>query len=411
MARAGVRLGCAPPRRAHAGLLDRAALEEYVAPMSGRGRLARGLVVAASFALVPAVVAGYTERAIVDSDQFANRATAALESDSVRAVLAQRITDDLVLERHGDLLAARPAIEAVAADVVGGQAFTGLFRRAVRDVHAALLHREQSTLTLTVVDVGTLVAAALEQLRPSLAAQVESARDVDLLTRDVGGVDAALRLRERLGFAGEGERGMYLCHSFCELGDTEPSVALDDIHDFLVANPGEVLVVINQDYVTPEDFVGAVREAGLEELAYRGPVSATWPTLREMIDRGERVLFMAENEAGAAPWYHPVYDAITQETPYAFKDVEQLIGAAGVAEGCRPNRGGQGAPLVLVNHWITTDPLPLPSMVDRVNAYEPLLQRVRECRLQRRHFPNLIAVNFYRRGDLFRVVDALNGLG
>ena len=64
-------------------------------------------------------------------------------------------------------------------------------------------------------------------------------------------VDAALRTRERLGFSGQGERGMYLCHSFCELGGTPLESVLRDLHDFLVANPGEVVVIINQDYVTP----------------------------------------------------------------------------------------------------------------------------------------------------------------
>ena len=29
---------------------------------------------------------------------------------------------------------------------------------------------------------------------------------------------------------------------------------------------------------------------------------------------------------------------------------------------------------------------------------------------ERRHLPNLVAVNFYRRGDVFRVVDTLNGV-
>ena len=53
-------------------------------------------------------------------------------------------------------------------------------------------------------------------------------------------VDAALRIRDRLGFEGEGERGMYLCHTFCELGGTPLGVGADDIHDFLVANPDEV---------------------------------------------------------------------------------------------------------------------------------------------------------------------------
>ena len=57
------------------------------------------------------------------------------------------------------------------------------------------------------------------------------------------------------------------------------------------------------------------------------------------------------------------------------------------------------------------EPLPLPSDAEKVNAYEPLLARARECERIRGQIPNLIAVNFYRRGDLFRVVDTLNGVG
>jgi hypothetical protein len=223
-------------------------------------------------------------------------------------------------------------------------------------------------------------------------------------------VDAALRLRERLGFSGEGERGMYLCHSFCELGGTPLAEVLDDIHDFLVANPGEVLVVINQDYVTPEDFVAAVDDAKLADMAYTGPTDGQWPTLREMIDDNERVIFLAENHAGAAPWYRLAYEAITQETPYAFSKPKQLTDRAGLAKTCRPNRGPDDAPLFLLNHWITTDPFPLPSYAEKVNAYDPLMRRLDECEHVRGRFPNLVAVNFYRRGDLFRAVDTLNGL-
>ena len=223
-------------------------------------------------------------------------------------------------------------------------------------------------------------------------------------------VDAALRTRERLGFRGEGERGMYLCHTFCELGGTPLEDVLDDIHDFLVSNPEEVVVIINQDYVTPEDFVTAATDAGLEELAYRGPTKGAWPTLRHMIDRNQRAVFLAENDAGAAPWYDLAYESITEETPYAFSKVAQLTDPARLAASCEPNRGPDGAPVFLANHWITTDPLPLPSDAERVNAYEPLLARMRECRRLRGQLPNLVAVNFYRRGDIFRVVDALNGV-
>jgi hypothetical protein len=168
--------------------------------------------------------------------------------------------------------------------------------------------------------------------------------------------------------------------------------------------------VSNQDYVTPEDFAGAVRDAGLEKLAYRGPLSGTLPTLRELIDSGRRVVFLAENHAGGAPWYRLAYETATEETPYSFKKAAELISPSSLAGSCRANRGPKGAPLFLLNHWITTDPVPLPSDADTVNAYRALLARARDCMRIRKHIPNLVAVNFYARGDLFRVVDALNGV-
>jgi hypothetical protein len=699
---------------------------------------ARTLVVLASLVAALALVAGYARQTVVDSDQFANRATEALRDDSVNSLIAEKITDEVVLEKSPDLVAARPLIESVASDIVGGRAFTELFGKAVRDVHRSLFKQDKHTVTLTIADVGTVLAAALQQVRPDVADEIGSSERVEVLHENIGSlsatladlaerirllalllvilalalvagalwlspdrrttvielglglaaagglivvaygitksmavnhvdapdeqaaaravwdaflrdlrteawilagagavmaaaasslirplpfgapvraaaawvarepeatvwrvvrglaflaagvvvlvdgsavltlllsvlgiyliyegvsmvlrlvyreeehgaprpeprserrvrrrrlaagllpaiaiiavvgsfvgsgaattaappdgtcnghaelcdrpldevalatthnsmsvplpgwyssmqevaiadqlhdgirglqidthyadrlpngkvrtffgstadvkrrvqadgvspdsVDAALRIRDRLGFEGEGERGMYLCHSFCELGATPLGSVLEDIRTFLVANPGAVLAVINQDYVEPADFVGAVRDAGLEPFAYDGPVGGRWQTLREMTDSGKRVVFLAENHAGGAPWYHPAYESITEETPYAFSKVPQLNDPAKVPKSCEPNRGPEGAPLFLVNHWITTDPAPLPSNARKVNAYDKLLARVNECRKLRHHLPNMVAVNFYREGDVFGVVDTLNGV-
>jgi hypothetical protein len=130
--------------------------------MTPRSRrvVVRLLVLAASVAILLAVVAGYVRRAAVDSDQFANRAAAALRDESVRTLVAERITDDVVLANAADLTAARPIIQSVASEIVGSRAFTGLFRSAVRDVHRALFDRDRDTVTLTVADVGTVLAAA-----------------------------------------------------------------------------------------------------------------------------------------------------------------------------------------------------------------------------------------------------------
>ena len=59
--------------------------------------------------------------------------------------------------------------------------------------------------------------------------------------------------------------------------------------------------------------------------------------------------------------------------------------------------------------WAPTG-APRPSDAARVNAYQPLLARAQRCEQIRHHLPNLLAVNFYKEGDLFRVVNTLNGI-
>jgi hypothetical protein len=118
---------------------------------------------------------------------------------------------------------------------------------------------------------------------------------------------------------------------------------------------------------------------------------------------------LAENRAGAAPWYQLAYERLVQETPFTFKTPQALIGDGTLDATCAGNRGEDGAPLFLINHWVNTDPAPRPANAAIVNAFEPLLRRAQACRRIRGQIPNLLAVDFYTRGDVFAVVDALNG--
>jgi hypothetical protein len=224
-------------------------------------------------------------------------------------------------------------------------------------------------------------------------------------------LEAALRLRERAGFRGSGERGAYLCHTFCEIGSTPLPDVLEDIHAFLVTHPADVLVIVNQDHVTPSDFVSAIADAGLADYALVPPRGSAWPTLGEMVVRNRRLVVLAENRAGAAPWYQLVYERLFQETPFMFAGTAELTDGGNLDATCRPNRGPADASMFLVNHWINTDPLPRPGNAAVVNAYEPLLRRARACERVRGRSVNLLAVDFYERGDVFEVVDALNGVG
>jgi hypothetical protein len=221
--------------------------------------------------------------------------------------------------------------------------------------------------------------------------------------------DAALRIRDRLVTGEGGERQIYLCHRFCELGAVPLNETLGQIRDFAVSHPDQVLVIVNEDYVSPEDFVAAMKKSGLDDYVYRGTIDATSPTVGEMISSGRRVVLMAENEAGVERWYRDGYGDLLQETPYSFKQVPELTDPRKLAKTCEPNRGSTDNPLFLLNHWIDTSPAPKPSNAAKVNDYKALLARARKCQRVRDRIPNLIAVDFYATGDLFRVVDELNG--
>ncbi len=229
-----------------------------------------------------------------------------------------------------------------------------------------------------------------------------------------GAVAAAMRVRDNIigsPGAADGPREIYLCHGFCEVGARLLRTDLEAMRDFLLTHPNQVLVVINQNEgVEPKQFARVVEESGLGEFVYRGPTDE-WPTLAEMIRTNERVLMMAENPPfEGVPWYHEAY-AITQETPYHFNRPAQLIDKALLPASCEEYRGHSDAELFLLNHWIDTTPAPRPSNAVKVNARGPLLRRARECERLRGQRPNLLAVDFWKTGDVLGVADEFNGVG
>ncbi len=214
------------------------------------------------------------------------------------------------------------------------------------------------------------------------------------------GVAAAYRIRDRLIGEDPGRRGLYLCHGLCEIGAYELEPTLRQIRSFLVQRPDAVLVIVIEDYVSPEDLAAAFEQSGLAQLVYTR-TAPLWPTLRQLVRAGRPVVVFLESGRPGVSWLRPAFENI-QETPYTFHSPEEF--------SCRANRGGSRGSLFQINHWIETTPTPLPSNAERVNAYEPLLARARACQRERQHLPNVLAVDFYRSGDVLRVVDTLNGL-
>jgi len=214
------------------------------------------------------------------------------------------------------------------------------------------------------------------------------------------GVAAAMRIRNRLVGGEDGQRGVYFCHGFCELGAYDAGPTLVQIRDFLAANPGEVLILVLEDYLPATVTDSLFKATGLIDFVYTGP-TRPWPTLGQMVATNQRVIVFIESGQKGVDWLHGTVGEI-QETPYTFRKLEDF--------SCRPNRGGTDGSLFLINHWIETTPAPRASNAAIVNAYDFLLQRAQGCQRERRHTPNIISVDFYSVGDLIRVTNTLNGI-
>lgn len=213
----------------------------------------------------------------------------------------------------------------------------------------------------------------------------------------------AMRLRDQLDgkFDPSAPPELFFCHGFCELGATSGDALLGAIREFLLANPREVLVISVEDQVPPDQFARFVERAGLLELTWKGPVSPL-PTLREMVESGGRILWMAEKDAGDVPWYHQQFELV-QETPYDKSTLDELLSDA----GCAPNRGEDDNPLFLLNHNVSTVP-PRASFAQTVNQRATILEQVDRCERVRHRRPNLIAVDFFRTGDVVGAAKVLN---
>jgi hypothetical protein len=205
--------------------------------------------------------------------------------------------------------------------------------------------------------------------------------------------------------------GVFLCHTLPFCGNPRRSLAdgLAEVRDFLASHPGEVVTLLFESYVAAADVAAAFAEVGLLDQVYVHAGGA-WPTLGEMLERGERLVVLTDDRLSDAdrarfPWYHYLWDSLAFETPFSLTPAEFF--AAGFT--CEDLRGEPTNDLFILNHFLT-DTIGHPSFAELVNFNPEFLERARECEAFHGRIPNFVTVDYYEIGDVFDVVAALNGL-
>jgi hypothetical protein len=191
------------------------------------------------------------------------------------------------------------------------------------------------------------------------------------------------------------------CHGPCQLANTPHVAGLQLLKTFLDENPREIVTIIYEDHLAADRIAADFATVGLDVLVYTHVTGEPWPTLGGLIDAGTRLVVTAENAGPPPAWLHHVWDE-AWDTPYEFASADEF--------SCALNRGSRDNPLFLLNHWLGTDlGLPNEAGAMRVNTFEVLHGRAQGCWDETGDVPNFVAVDFYNHGDLFEVVDVLNG--
>jgi len=193
----------------------------------------------------------------------------------------------------------------------------------------------------------------------------------------------------------------YLCHSICSLGKQPLVQGLSEIRAFLDANPGEVITLILESYLSHSLTTAAFDEANLTQYAYVHGGGA-WPSLGEMIDSGKRLVVLQDrSETAQYPWQMNVW-AHAFETPFSAATPQDF--------SCNRNRGTAGNPLFIFNHFLTAV-FGSPELAEQVNYNPYLRSRIDQCEAFHGSVANFVTVDFVSIGDTIEAVNALNGVG
>jgi hypothetical protein len=216
-------------------------------------------------------------------------------------------------------------------------------------------------------------------------------------------VQSALRLRSALDLTPEGPVEPYLCHALCALGSTKMLPVMKQVRQWVADHPRDVVTFIIEDTVSPEDTAKVFQDAGLLPFVHTQAPGQPWPTLEQMIDSGRRVqVFMQRQGGGTAnPWLLKAFDWI-QDTPYDNPNQAAL--------NCSRLRGEPGNSLLLINNILTRFSTRVSDSA-RINAVDTFYPYASRCEQERGQIPNFLAVDYYSKGNVFRVAELLNGVG
>ncbi|WP_165493217.1 PQQ-binding-like beta-propeller repeat protein [Hylemonella gracilis] len=184
---------------------------------------------------------------------------------------------------------------------------------------------------------------------------------------------------------------------------------LDEIRQWLVANPNEVVTLFLESQVNNATLMQqSLKAGGVWDMIFwadrpnTGPngtwnvANQGWPTLEWMVNAGKRLVVLSQHRV--------VGDGIPDLYAYA---VENQFGNQGIDAGCNPRRESRPLndttrALFIMNYfvdWSVSHAIWYPFHYSTQNDYYSITSKVSECSQFANRLPNFIAVDYFQRGN------------
>jgi len=238
----------------------------------------RGVVplLVAGWLLVPLAGLGvWTQRVVLDTDEFTALSDDLLERDEVRDALAFEIVQEVERTRPGFSQSGVP-VEALISDALATPEFRGLFREANRRVHDQLVDGEDA-LTLDLDPALTLVAERVGEVAPEVADQFPS-------TEEFGEIVLVQRGQAPYVWIGaEAARWGSLIAIILSFGMLALAIALAERRGFTLGIAGVGVVVASVVFALLVTGAQAYASRWVPEGADRAGFDATWDVIESSL--------------------------------------------------------------------------------------------------------------------------------
>jgi len=157
---------------------------DRVGTPQGRRAASRVLVVVGCLLLFLAVLSVVLYRTFLDTESFAGGVDEIRKTDAVSDALGRELAAQII-DARPDLIAVRPLIEQVSAEVAGSDLLSPLVERAAAQAQRAATEENSAAIALRLADAGAVATSALRGFLPDVAGQIPA--DLSVTLAQIGG--------------------------------------------------------------------------------------------------------------------------------------------------------------------------------------------------------------------------------